>query len=78
MSVPHPPPRSHCQEKLSKSGHASTDSKIIVLMLMYKFFITEINHANLECQLQKGRGREEPTTADEVEGKKAAPGELWL
>ncbi len=39
-------------EKLAMSGHSSTDSKIIVLMLMYRYYITKINHAKLERQSQ--------------------------
>ena len=37
------------QEKLamSMSGRASTDSKIIALVLMYRYYITEINRAEL-------------------------------
>jgi hypothetical protein len=40
------------QEKFAMSGRALTDSKIIVLVLMYRYYITEINRTELECQSQ--------------------------
>ncbi len=45
------------QEKLALSGRASTDSMIVALVLMYQFYITAINRAKLQCQLQNTAAR---------------------
>jgi hypothetical protein len=42
----------HQEKLLAKGEHVSTNSKIIMLILMYSFFITEINLAEAVCQLQ--------------------------
>ncbi len=42
----------HQEELLAKGEHVSTDSKIILLVLMYSLFITEINLAEAVPQLQ--------------------------
>ncbi len=42
----------HQEKLLAKGKSVSTNSKIIALVLMYSFFITEINLAEAVCQLQ--------------------------
>jgi hypothetical protein len=42
----------HQEKLLAKGECVSTDSKIILLVLMYSFFITEINLAEAVRQLQ--------------------------
>ncbi len=42
----------HQEKLLAKGERVSTNSKIILLVLMYIFFITEINQAEAVCQLQ--------------------------
>lgn len=45
------------QERLALSGRASTDSKIVALVLMYQFYITAINRAELQRQSQNATAR---------------------
>jgi hypothetical protein len=45
------------QERLALCGRASTDSKNVVLVLMYQFYITAINHAELQHQSQNATVR---------------------
>jgi hypothetical protein len=58
------------QKKLAMSGRASTDSKIIALVLMYRYYITEINRAELERQLQNAAAekslQQQQTTSKET------------
>jgi hypothetical protein len=60
------------QEKLamSMSGRASTDSKIIALVLMYRYYITEINRAELERKSQNAAAekslQQQQTTSKET------------
>jgi hypothetical protein len=42
----------HQEKLLAKGGCVSTNSKIIALVLMYSFYITEINLAEAVCQSQ--------------------------
>jgi hypothetical protein len=42
----------HQEKLLTKGERVSTNSKIIPLVIMYSFFITEINLAEAVCQLQ--------------------------
>ena len=45
------------QETLALSGPALTNSKIVALVLMYQFYITAINHAELQRQSQNAAAR---------------------
>jgi hypothetical protein len=45
------------QETLALSGRASTNSKIVALVLMYQFYITAINRAKLQRQSQNAAAR---------------------
>jgi hypothetical protein len=42
----------HQEKLLKKGGHVSTNSKIILLILMYSFFISKINLAEAVYQSQ--------------------------
>jgi hypothetical protein len=42
----------HQEKLLAKGERVSTDSKIILLVLMYSFFISKVNLAEAICQSQ--------------------------
>ena len=58
------------KKKLAMSGRASTDSKIIALVLMYQYYITKINRAKLERQSQNAAAekslQQQQTTSKET------------
>ena len=68
----------HQEKLLVKGERVSTNSKIILLVLMYSFFIIKIDQSSWSCPpiAEQGRSNESPTAAAEAEVNKATSTKL--